>query len=85
MVPTWVVIYSTETGRSLFYLLNQCKRCGCPVFFYFYIFAPEDNTLKKAITDFCREMIYVLTNGCMNLAASVNVILYDRLAKGDNH
>ena len=27
-------------------------------------------------------MIYVTTpNGCMNLAASVNVILYDRLAK----
>jgi tRNA(Leu) C34 or U34 (ribose-2'-O)-methylase TrmL len=27
-------------------------------------------------------VIYVTTaNGCMNLAASVNVILYDRLAK----
>lgn len=50
----------------------------------FYIFGPEDNTLKKEITDFCRETIYVPTQGCMNLAAAVNVILYDRLAKGDN-
>ncbi|WDE13830.1 RNA methyltransferase [Thalassomonas haliotis] len=50
----------------------------------FYIFGPEDGTLKKSITNFCRETIYVPTNGCMNLAASVNVILYDRLAKGDN-
>ncbi|MCW8329749.1 RNA methyltransferase [Photobacterium sp. SDRW27] len=50
----------------------------------FYIFGPEDNTLKKEITDFCRETIYVPTTGCMNLAAAVNVILYDRLAKGEN-
>ena len=27
------------------------------------------------------ETIYIPTQGCMNLAASVNVILYDRLAK----
>ncbi len=50
----------------------------------FYIFGPEDGTLKKHITDFCRETIYVPTNGCMNLAATANVILYDRMAKGDN-
>ncbi|MBW3694775.1 TrmH family RNA methyltransferase [Vibrio sp. T187] len=50
----------------------------------FYIFGPEDGTLKKEITDFCRETIYVPTNGCMNLAAAVNVILYDRMSKGDN-
>ena len=28
-----------------------------------------------------KEVIYVPTQGCMNPAASVNVILYDRLAK----
>lgn len=50
----------------------------------FYIFGPEDGTLKKEITDFCRETIYVPTNGCMNLAAAVNVIMYDRMAKGYN-
>lgn len=50
----------------------------------FYIFGPEDNSLKKNIRDFCRDTIYVPTNGCMNLAATVNVILYDRLAKGEN-
>lgn len=50
----------------------------------FYIFGPEDGTLRKEITDFCSDTIYVPTNGCMNLAASVNVILYDRLAKGDD-
>lgn len=47
----------------------------------FYIFGAEDATLGHRITSWCRDTIYVPTNGCMNLAATVNVILYDRLAK----
>ncbi len=29
-------------------------------------------------------MVYIPTVGCMNLAATVNVLLYDRLAKSSN-
>lgn len=47
----------------------------------FYIFGPEDGTLGKATTDFCRDTVYIPTDGCMNLAACVNVVLYDRVAK----
>ena len=47
----------------------------------FYIFGPEDGTLGRAITDRCRDIVYVPTEGCMNLAAAVNVVLYDRAAK----
>lgn len=47
----------------------------------FYIFGPEDGTLGSAITSWCRDVVYVPTNGCMNLAATVNVVLYDRAAK----
>lgn len=47
----------------------------------FYIFGPEDGTLGKDITNMCRDKVYVPTNGCMNLAACVNVVLYDRMAK----
>ena len=50
----------------------------------FYIFGPEDGTLGKDITDFCSDTVYIPTKGCMNLAGSVNVLLYDRLAKGDD-
>lgn len=50
----------------------------------FYIFGPEDGTLGKSITNFCSDIIYVPTQGSMNLAATVNVILYDRLAKGED-
>lgn len=48
----------------------------------FYIFGPEDGTLDKQILKFCSEKVYIPTTGCMNLAATVNVVLYDRLAKG---
>lgn len=47
----------------------------------FYIFGPEDGTLGKAVTDRCKWSVQVPTRYCMNLAATVNVILYDRLAK----
>ncbi len=50
----------------------------------FYLFGPEDGTLSEQLTSQCRDKIYVPTNGCMNLAATVNVVLYDRLAKGRN-
>lgn len=47
----------------------------------FYIFGPEDGTLGKRVTDRCRDKIMIPTNDCMNLAATVNVLLYDRLSK----
>lgn len=47
----------------------------------FYIFGAEDATLGHRITDWCRDVVYVPTRHCMNLAATVNVVLYDRLCK----
>jgi len=49
----------------------------------FYIFGPEDNTLSQNIIDQADDVIYIPTVGCMNLAATANVILYDRLAKSN--
>lgn len=47
----------------------------------FYVFGPEDGTLGNAVLDWCAHRVYVPTSICMNLAATVNVVLYDRLAK----
>ena len=47
----------------------------------YYIFGPEDGTLSEPIVSQCVHKIYVPTRRCMNLAATVNVVLYDRLAK----
>lgn len=46
-----------------------------------YIFGPEDGTISQTILNKANSVVYVPTIGCMNLAASVNVVLYDRLAK----
>ena len=47
----------------------------------FYIFGAEDATLGCRVTNWCRDIVYIPTNGCMNLAATINVVLYDRLLK----
>lgn len=48
-----------------------------------YLFGPEDGSIDQTIVDRADDVVYVPTNMCMNLAASVNVLLYDRLAKTD--
>lgn len=46
-----------------------------------YIFGPEDGTISQDVIDRADAVVYVPTVGCMNLAATVNVLLYDRLTK----
>lgn len=47
----------------------------------FYIFGPEDGTLGKKHLDRCAHRVMIPTRNCMNLAATVNVVLYDRISK----
>ena len=47
----------------------------------FYVFGSEDATLDDRILDRCEHVVYVPTNRCMNLAVTVGVVLYDRMAK----
>jgi len=47
----------------------------------FYVFGPENGTLGKRVLDRCRDRIFIPMNGCSNLAATANVVLYDRAAK----
>ena len=46
-----------------------------------YVFGPEDGSLPQDMIDAADHVVFVPTVGCMNLAASVNVVLYDRLCK----
>ena len=41
----------------------------------------EDGNINQQIIDKSDAVVYVPTVGCMNLAATVNVVLYDRLTK----
>ena len=46
-----------------------------------YVFGPEDGSIPQAVINRADSVVYIPTEGCMNLAASVNVVLYDRLSK----
>ncbi|MEN6368553.1 MAG: RNA methyltransferase [Thermotogota bacterium] len=61
-------------GAKLLHEYNHPQRA-------FYIFGPEDSTLGKEVLSWCRDRIYIPTLYCMNLAATVNVVLYDRCTK----
>lgn len=47
----------------------------------FYVFGAEDATLGDRVLSWCRDVIYVPSEFCLNLAACVNVVLYDRMVK----
>lgn len=47
----------------------------------FYLFGPEDGSLSQAMIDAADAAVYVPTIGCLNLAATVNIVLYDRATK----
>ncbi|VAW51804.1 RNA methyltransferase, TrmH family [hydrothermal vent metagenome] len=46
-----------------------------------YIFGSEDSTITQQLIDRADDVVYVPTVSCMNLSATVSVVLYDRLAK----
>jgi tRNA(Leu) C34 or U34 (ribose-2'-O)-methylase TrmL len=48
----------------------------------FYVFGQEDGTLGERILSRCRDVVYVPTQQCMNLAVTVGVVMYDRMVKG---
>jgi tRNA(Leu) C34 or U34 (ribose-2'-O)-methylase TrmL len=47
----------------------------------FYIFGPEDGDLGRSVLSWCRDVIYIPTHHSLNLAAAVNIVLYDRMVK----
>lgn len=47
----------------------------------YYLFGPEDGSLPNAIVERCRDVVRIPSRACLNLAATVNVVLYDRAVK----
>lgn len=46
-----------------------------------YLFGPEDNSLSQSTIDAADHVVFIPANDCLNLSASVNVVLYDRSMK----
>jgi tRNA(Leu) C34 or U34 (ribose-2'-O)-methylase TrmL len=46
-----------------------------------YIFGPEDGGVPQVYRRMCHRFIYIPSHHCLNLAAALNVVLYDRFQK----
>lgn len=46
-----------------------------------YVFGPEDGSLPRPVRLLCHRFVVIPTHHCLNLAAAVNVVLYDRRFK----
>lgn len=46
-----------------------------------YVFGPEDDSLTRDVLQLCHRFVFIPTHYCLNLAAAINVVLYDRRVK----
>ena len=46
-----------------------------------YIFGPEDGDVSQVFRRFCHQFVHIPSQHCLNLAAAMNVILYDQMCK----
>ena len=48
-----------------------------------YVFGPERGEVPSHIKSLCHYVVSIPTAHSLNLAATVNIVLYDRMAKGE--
>ena len=70
---TVVVVEITPDSRSLVTFIHPERA--------FYIFGPEGGSVAKEIIARVPLVVAIPSRWCLNLAATVNVVLYDRMAK----
>ena len=71
-----IAVELTDSAESLINFVHPHRA--------FYIFGPEDSSVPKDVQAYCKYVVQIPTKHCMNLASTVNVVLYDRLAKQSN-
>ena len=69
-----VAVEIKDEAENIFYFEHPDKAV--------YVFGPEDGSLDREIYQQCHRFVFIPTHFCLNLAAAVNVILYDRRIKG---
>ncbi len=48
-----------------------------------YVFGPEDGSISRGVLRACHRFVRIPSDGPLNLAAAINVVLYDRTLKRD--
>lgn len=84
---TWVASLPGEVADNTHVVCVELVEGAIPLPIYkhpdnaLYIFGPEDGTIEQTVLDRADSVVFIPTIGSLNMAAAVNVLLYDRLAK----
>lgn len=70
---TPVCVEITEGAENLVYFEHPDEAV--------YVFGPEDGSVPKGVRTVCHRFVRIPAASCLNLAAAVNVVLYDRMFK----
>ncbi|MGB3620844.1 RNA methyltransferase [Ketobacter sp. MCCC 1A13808] len=85
LIPVDDLVLAAEEGVSIVCVELALGAIPLPQFRHpqraLYLFGPEDGTLPQSVIDRADATVFIPTSGCMNLAATVNVLLYDRMSK----
>ena len=87
LVPVDSLLFYKNNGRKVVCVELVEGATPLPEFAHpdkaLYILGPEDGSISQDVVNQADHVVYIPTIGCMNLAATVNVVLYDRLAKSE--
>lgn len=84
------VVSSLAAERDLVPVAVEKRQCATPLDAYehpvnaLYVFGPEDGSVPAGVLSVCHHFVVIPTaqqSVPLNLAAAVNVVLYDRLVK----
>ena len=70
---TPVVIELTDDALDLTTFVHPERAC--------YIFGPENGSVNPEILEKCQRVVKIPTTMSLNLGMTVNIVMYDRLAK----
>ncbi|EKF28127.1 hypothetical protein MOQ_008134 [Trypanosoma cruzi marinkellei] len=72
-------LYRHPCLHALDGVARKRRRCTLPNLVV-YLFGPEDGSIRQEVIARCHSAVFLPTQGSLNLAAAVNVVLYDRCA-----
>tara|TARA_Y100000588_G_scaffold393653_1_gene510507 strand:+ start:5458 stop:5820 length:363 start_codon:yes stop_codon:yes gene_type:complete len=70
---TPVAVEITDNAKDLTTFAHPERAC--------YVFGPENGSIKREILEECQYVVKIPTTMSLNLGMTVNIVLYDRLAK----
>jgi tRNA(Leu) C34 or U34 (ribose-2'-O)-methylase TrmL len=70
---TPVAVEITDDATNLVNFVHPERAC--------YIFGPENGSISPAILEKCQLVVEIPTTMSLNLGMTVNIVMYDRLAK----